>query len=49
MNGAFESTLWAMVIGDVVALFVVLWLAYSAANKANSRSPTLAVSGRDPV
>ncbi|HSK45049.1 MAG TPA: HAMP domain-containing protein, partial [Candidatus Binatia bacterium] len=30
MKGRLNSTLWAMVIGDVVALFVVLWLAYSA-------------------
>src|SRR5689334_24462784 len=30
MKGRLNSTLWMMVIGDVIALFVVLWLAYSA-------------------
>src|SRR5262249_58781045 len=30
MKGRLNSTLWTMVIVDVVALFVVLWLAYSA-------------------
>jgi len=30
MKGRLNSTLWAMVIGDVIMLFGVLWLAYSA-------------------
>ena len=30
MKGRLNSTLWLMVTIDVVALFVVLWLAYSA-------------------
>ena len=49
MKGRLNSTLWAMVIGDVVALFVVCGWHTALASKANSRSPTLAVWGRDPV
>jgi len=30
MKGRLNSTLWTMVTIDVVALFVVLWLAYTA-------------------
>lgn len=49
MKGRLNSALWAMVIGDVVALFMVLWLAYSAGEQGKLPITDFGGLGRAPV